>query len=79
DVIEYFIKIKSSDEEKRLKEKSQEFKAISNPWENLFLNSKLKNNRSYEEYDNYKSSDSFIDDREIDDIYSDEITDDDNL
>ncbi|CAG8460414.1 17807_t:CDS:2 [Racocetra persica] len=42
------LNIKSSDEEIRLKKKKQEFKAISNPWRNLFdnLNKEIKNKSS---------------------------------
>ncbi|CAG8648508.1 12771_t:CDS:2, partial [Dentiscutata erythropus] len=68
DIIDYFIKIKSSDEERHLKKRFQEFKAISNPWGNLFHNSNTKTktkNNYYEEYDNYDTSDSFIDDGKI--------------
>ncbi|CAG8603173.1 21532_t:CDS:2, partial [Dentiscutata erythropus] len=101
EIIDHFVRIKSLEEETRLEKKKQEFKAISNPWDNLFGNSnntetKPKNKRSYEEieddeieieddseieieeiddyseYDNYDTSDSFIDDEEIEEIYTDE-------
>ncbi|CAG8676773.1 18117_t:CDS:2, partial [Cetraspora pellucida] len=39
DIIDHFIRIKSSDEEIRLEKKHQEFKAKSNPWVNFFGNS----------------------------------------
>ncbi|KAF0395997.1 hypothetical protein F8M41_010158 [Gigaspora margarita] len=57
EIIDYFVRIKSLDEETRFKTKKQEFKAISNLWENLFGNSnntetKPKNKRSYEEIEN---------------------------
>ncbi|KAF0440112.1 hypothetical protein F8M41_004090 [Gigaspora margarita] len=101
EIVDHFVRIKSSDEETHL-EKKQEFKTITNPWRNLFGNSnntetKPKNKRSYEEieddemeiedieieidddtediddyseYDNYDTSDSFIDDEEIEEIYT---------
>ncbi|CAG8582241.1 29593_t:CDS:2, partial [Gigaspora margarita] len=82
DIIDYFIKIKSSDEERRLKKRFQEFKAISNPWGNLFHNS---NTKAYEVEDNicvncgqsldieieYDKIDNIEDDTEFEDIDND--------
>ncbi|CAG8738966.1 33808_t:CDS:2, partial [Racocetra persica] len=62
DIIDYFISIKSSEEEIRLGKKNQEFKVKSNLWGNLFDNSNTETKP-----ENRSTEDSFIDDRESDD------------
>ncbi|CAG8490164.1 15882_t:CDS:2 [Racocetra persica] len=79
DIIDHFVKIKSSDEEIRL-EKKKEFKAIFNSWgtffDKSFAETKKKNsNEEEEDYlldDSYDTSDSFIDDDDETDYIDDE-------